>query len=338
LSAKVISPQSLPNGTVYSRIFATGKTSGQFRFEMRKSVTNVRNNIQFKDGSTTIFTVEFDNAGDILAKGSGTTTVQAYSVDTFFEVIVDLDKTLGANGQFKVSIVGGSSTVFLDVASSYTGVDKLQLDYGGGGDPTGGDFFFDDFKFIGTLGDQVGDGKKAIYYSNLNSFQEAMENAKLWITRNFPVQFNLDAGISAGATSLTVAGDQTGKMKVGDTIDISTSDNLLRERKTIDTIAFTSVTTITWAGGLVNAYGTSDFVERVDILPSISIVNKDASESFQSMVFVKSIVDFTNNEVEDEYSFLTGTPNEDVVVKYELSREDITTDPIAKRTGAVLTI
>jgi len=41
-------------------------------------------------------------------------------------------------------------------------------------------------------------------------------------------------------------------------------------------------------------------------------------------------------QVEDEYSFAPGTPNEDVVVKLDLTREDVTLIPEAKRLGVTL--
>jgi len=179
---------------------------------------------------------------------------------------------------------------------------------------------------------------KSNYRSELQSFQQQMENANLWVVRSFVAQFNLDANISAGATTLTILGDETGTFANGDTIDISTDDNLTRERKTLTAVPTFGggVTTLTFSA-TTNAFTTSDFVERVDVIPEISIVDKDASENFEALTFVRSIVDFTNSEVEDEYTFTTGTPNEDVTVKLVLSREDNTLDVFAKRLGVVLT-
>jgi len=150
-------------------------------------------------------------------------------------------------------------------------------------------------------------------------------------------QFNLDSSISAGATTLTILGDQTGSYANGDIVDISTPDNLVRERKTLTaTPSFGSgVTTLTFSA-TANAFTTADFVERVDVIPQISLVDKDAEESFNAMTHIKSIVDFENSEVEDEYSFEAGTPNEDIVVKLDLTRENVTLLPEAKRLGVTL--
>ncbi len=192
-------------------------------------------------------------------------------------------------------------------------------------------------KLIDSVGTDVGDDKELVYYSEIQSFQTPMESVRLWVTRNFSAQFNLDAGISGGATTLTILGDQTGKFASGDIIDISTSDNLVRERKTLTAVPSFGggVTTLTFSA-TVNAFTTSDFVERVDVIPQVSIVNKDAQESFNAMVFIGSIVDFANSEVEDEYSFLAGTPNEDFITKLVLSREDVSLVPEAKRLGVTL--
>ena len=192
-------------------------------------------------------------------------------------------------------------------------------------------------KKIDFTGIDVGDDKAVVYYSKLQSFQTAMASTRLWIVRNFTAQFNLDAGISGGATTLTILGDQTGKFANGDTVDISTADNLTRERKTLTaTPSFGSgVTTLTFAA-TANAFTTSAFVERVDVIPKISVVNKGDAESFSALTFVRSIVDFTNSEVEDEYSFEPVTPNEDITVKLDLTREDVALVPFAKRLGVTL--
>lgn len=192
-------------------------------------------------------------------------------------------------------------------------------------------------KLIDSVGTDVGDDKELVYYSELQSFQTPIQSARLWFTRNFTAQFNLDAGISAGATTLTILGDQTGKFANGDIVDISTPDNLTRERKTLTaTPSFGGgVTTLTFSA-TTNAFTTADFVERVDVLPQISIVNKDDPESFNAMTHVKSVVDFANSEVEDEYNFETGTPNEDIVVRLDLTREDVSLIPEVKRLGVTL--
>jgi len=159
------------------------------------------------------------------------------------------------------------------------------------------------------------------YRSTLQSFQQSIGSINMWATRTFLNQFNLDSAISAGATTLTILGDQTSNFANGDTIDISTSDNLIRERKTLTAVPSFSggVTTLTFSA-TTNAFGTSDFVERVDVLPEISVVNKDADESFQTPTFTKAIVDFANNEVEDEYNLVVSPAEEDVIIKLKLSR------------------
>lgn len=177
------------------------------------------------------------------------------------------------------------------------------------------------------------------YYSIKQEFQQSMKTVRLWVVRNFTAQFNLDSAISAGATTLTILGDETGKFANGDTIDISTSNNLTRERKILTaTPTFSGgVTTLTFSA-TVNAFTTSAFVERVDILPEISLVSSGDPESLQSMVFQRSEVDFANSEVEDEYLLTLGTGQEDLVVKLELTRNDTSLVPVAKLLGVSLNI
>jgi len=179
----------------------------------------------------------------------------------------------------------------------------------------------------------------SVYYSAKQKFQQAQGFIKLWVVRNFVVQQNLDSAIIVGASSLTVSGDQTSKYANGDTIDISEAENLKRERKTISgTPTFSAgVTTINFTPVTTNAFGISDFVERVDVTPQISIVNRDASESLQNMTLNQSIVDFTNSEVEDEFQFdASADPQEDFVVKLKLTRNVTTLTPYAKRLGVSL--
>ena len=99
--------------------------------------------------------------------------------------------------------------------------------------------------------------------------------------------------------------------------------------------------TLAFTPAIVNASGflATDYVERVDVLPEISLVNSGADESFQSLDWQKSIVDFTNSEVEDEYKLTVGTPQEDFIAKLKLRKatNDASGRTIyAKRLGNVL--
>jgi hypothetical protein len=151
---------------------------------------------------------------------------------------------------------------------------------------------------------------------------------------------NLKASIVVGATTLKIAGDQTGRFSDGDTIDIYDENNFVRERKTISgTPTFLAgETTITFTSAIVNSSGfdTNAIVERVDVIPKVSLVNRDASENFAALTFNRSEVDFVNGEVEDEYELTLGTGEEDLVVQLILTRNDTALTPFAKRLGVVL--
>lgn len=181
--------------------------------------------------------------------------------------------------------------------------------------------------------------KQGNYRSIKTAFQQSMATVYFWIVRNFSARFNLAAGISIGATTLTITGNETTKFKSGDTIDIYTSTNLLRERKTltIDSTFAGGFTTLTFSA-TANAYTTTSFVERIDVLPEVSLVDTGTSESFVSLTYQRSIVDFTNLEVEDEYKLIV-TPQEDFIAKLKLSKTsaDVSGRTVyAKRLGSVL--
>lgn len=190
-------------------------------------------------------------------------------------------------------------------------------------------------RFVGLVSESL----SGYYTSVLTAFQQSMAGVRLWVVRNFTARYNLAALINIGATTLTITGDQTGKFANGDIVDIYTANFLTRERKTL-TAAPTygsGVTTLTF-GATANGYGTTAYVERVDVKPQVSLVDQGGADSFQDMTYKKSIVDSVNSEVEDEYEYIAGTAQEDFKVKLNLSRNDVTLGVYAKRLGASLNI
>jgi hypothetical protein len=183
----------------------------------------------------------------------------------------------------------------------------------------------------------VGNDKENVYYSILIEFQQVMESARLWVTRNWTARFNLASAIAQGATTLTISGDQTTKFANGDTIDIYDANNFNRERKTISgSPSFGGgVTTITFTSAiaLATGYGTSAYVERVDVVPTLSAVASGDPESFGTLTYVRSTVDGVNSEVEDEYALTLGIDARDMKAKVTLTRQDATLTPYAKRLG-----
>lgn len=138
------------------------------------------------------------------------------------------------------------------------------------------------------------DGKTGAFYKSiLTSFQATKKKVQLWVTRK-AYRFNLATSIANGATTLTISGDHAGKFANGDTIDIYNSANTIRERKTLTAIpSFGSgVTTFTFTTAIVNAGGfdTNAFVERVDVLPQVSLVVAGGADSFQNMTYKRSEV------------------------------------------------
>jgi len=230
----------------------------------------------------------------------------------------------GGAGQGSVNNIDGGTGAKGRIANSTDFVGSLT----GTTDPT--------INNNGTLAGLFGAGDlTGVYESIVTAFQITKETIHLWIVRNFVSQFNLDSSISGGATTLTILGDKTSEFANGDTIDISKANNNTRERKTLTAVPSFGggVTTLTFSA-TDNAFGTSDFVERVDVLPTISLVDSGTAKSFQTPDFVQSIVDFASGEVEDEY-ILIATPEEDLKIKIDVTRNTTTKRPIVKRLGVV---
>ena len=177
------------------------------------------------------------------------------------------------------------------------------------------------------------------YHSKTQNFQQSMSSARLWLTRNWTARYN--PSTTPSGTTVRITGDKTGQLATGDTVDIYTTDNITRERRTISAIDYnttnTGETTITLNSALTGTYTTSDYIERVDAIPQLSLVASGASESFGNLTYVRSEVDFSNNEVEDEYTYTPSTAGNDLTAKVTLTRNDTTLSPYAKRLGVSLT-
>lgn len=88
----------------------------------------------------------------------------------------------------------------------------------------------------------------------------------------------------------------------------------------------------------VGGFGTADFIERVDVLPKISITGNSEARNFIAPAFQNSmdvLVD-TESYTEDEYNYTPATPKETVKIYLEITRGDTTLNPYAKRLGVSL--
>lgn len=160
-----------------------------------------------------------------------------------------------------------------------------------------------------------------VYRSNKVEYQQAVDDVRFWSTRALDDgvnRFAIGASVIAGATTITIAGDQTIYFENGDTVDISNAENTLRERVVLTaTPTFgAGFTTLTFAGdALANGYSTTGKIERVDILPEVSLVDTGDDEDFQPATWLSSLVDFDNDTVEDAYEFSAGSPMHDFILK-----------------------
>jgi hypothetical protein len=86
---------------------------------------------------------------------------------------------------------------------------------------------------------------KALYASLIQEFQTTFAGATMWLTRTTPDKQLMDLAMAPAATTIEVIGDQTDIYATGDTVDLSTPDNLTRERGVLSGTTFTgSVSTV----------------------------------------------------------------------------------------------
>ena len=172
----------------------------------------------------------------------------------------------------------------------------------------------------------------AVWQSIKTTFQQKMALMTLWVTRDITVRYNHDSTPSGAVVKL--AGDKTGEFAVSDTVDVYNTTNTTRERRTISAIDYntttTGKTTITLSSALTGTYSTSDYIERVDVLPNASIVAEGGTASFASLTYVQSDYDSANTKVQDKYTYEPASAGNDVVSKLLLSRNDITLEPYAE--------
>ncbi len=225
--------------------------------------------------------------------------------------IFDTTGAIGSNFETKeiLSIASLTITFTTNLANSYTvagGVNRTSVVF-----DTGELFIEQKFNI-----------KKGNYRSLKQLFQNGGEDVSTWITRTFAgVKFALDAAVSALDTEVKVLGDETALFAIGDTVDISNATNTTRERRVLTGVSFgAGQTTLSFATGLINAYTTSDFVERVGIIPTISFVDDGDPESFEAIDYVQSIADFSAEEAEDEYIKNFGSVRHDYILKIALEK------------------
>lgn len=98
--------------------------------------------------------------------------------------------------------------------------------------------------------------------------------------------------------------------------------------------------TLTFSPGVIRGAGfsTSDFFERVDVLPKISVGASGNALSYVDLTYVKSLdllvdgLTFT----EDEYNYTPGTPDRKIGVRVDVTRSNTGFAPNAKRLGVSL--
>lgn len=170
--------------------------------------------------------------------------------------------------------------------------------------------------------------KKTVYFSKRETYPMAHAAAKLWFTRNITTSTTLLTATAANANSIVVA-DKT-NFASGDTIEVVEGSK--RERVTISSI---DTNTFTVSPALVSTYSTSAKVERVHAIPKIFMGSTTENETFENMVFERSIAN-ADGTVEDTYSYKKPAGGTDVTVKIEQTRNVTSIDPQVKKCGLAL--
>jgi hypothetical protein len=106
----------------------TAVTDGSVHVSMRRNTTSVDSQgFWLTEGSTPteanrVCGVQFNASGNIIAVGSGSTTLQSYSADTWYDVDIQFDC---ATDKFRVSINGGEYSLWLDFRTTETQIDGV---------------------------------------------------------------------------------------------------------------------------------------------------------------------------------------------------------------------
>lgn len=149
------------------------------------------------------------------------------------------------------------------------------------------------------------------------------------VTRNWTARYNLDSAITADTKTVKINGDKTAQFAVGDTVDIYDTNNYERERKIITAIDYNvttaSKTTITINSPFVNSYLTTAYIERVDILPMVSITESVALEEHQKLDWRGSEV--SGSYVTDYYTYKASEGGTYCYFILYFSVNDISLDP-----------
>lgn len=146
---------------------------------------------------------------------------------------------------------------------------------------------------------------RGVYRSKLQAFQQEIGLVYDWAKRTYE-KYNLLSAIAVTDTTLTITGDMTARFFDTNKIDIYTADNTVRERKTISgsPVYASGYTTITFTPAIIRSAGfaITDFVERVNVIPQVSLVASGGVESFVDLDYQKTVVDFINLLAEDEFN------------------------------------
>jgi len=311
------------------------------------SVAGVTYTIRFKVISVYIWNngyvpiyVDVDSTNKYSGTHSSETEVSVDVTGTGATMTIDLRWQESYNVNSWVGGNDGYLKDFIVFSSSYqiTTVDDLTNTYSSGYvKACTGDFDTANKQYLCLAG--VGDLKKVVYALPLTTFEQLMNTVNLWLIRKVTVSQNLVSGISQGATSATIT-DSSGTIVTGDIIELKSSDLSVRERKTVTGVTVDGGNLIISFTGdpVVNSGGftTSDFLERVDALPQVSLTTSGSDWVEPTFVRAVELVVDGATYTEDLFTYRPSSSANMLRVFIELTRGDTALTPALKRIGCAL--
>lgn len=127
-----------------SRIFGSSVTDGNIQFYVRRETVSPDVMVfQFNDSTSNAFRIDFNQAGNIIAyRSGGTTTIQAYTNNTWYKVNLRFDC---ATDTYTVEINDGGESSSLAFVNNKTSIDRWRLDISANGAGTPGKNWIDSF-------------------------------------------------------------------------------------------------------------------------------------------------------------------------------------------------
>jgi len=262
-----------------------GKGGGYVKFICRTFVQSGSGVINANGNAGTDAAGGLVNSG---AGGGGGGSGGSIHIQAMISAAIGTNKLTATGGAGGIGIKGGNNTR-CDGGAGGNGRIRIESNYiSGTTTPT---YYSAADKFVGKF-------IQGTYITLVEPHQIDKQFVIFEVTRNWTARYNLNSAIAVDIKTVVIDGDKTGQFAIGDTVDIYDTNNYERERKLITAIDYNVTaalkTTVTVSSPFVNSYLTSGYIERVDIIPRVSITESVALEEHQEL-------DWRGSEVSGSY-------------------------------------